>query len=355
MVRRSSEFIRSEGDQKITSKTTIKNSGELIIYTNAKGGVELRADASKETIWATQAQIAQLFDVNSQAITKHLQNIYSEGELIKSSTSSKMEQVQSEGERSIKRQIEFYNLDAVIAVGYRVNSKQATQFRIWATKTLREYLVKGIVINSERVKKLPDRILADVVGKLEFIQHTLQKRELDKSETDSLLAVIHDYANSWKFLKEFDEGELKLTRSKSKEKRRLDYDFIRLEIDKLKENLMTRKEASELFATERDETFKGILKTIYQTFGGKELYQSLEEKAAHLLYFIIKDHPFSDGNKRVGSFLFISFLKLNAILNRPNGEKKINDNTLVALALLIAESDPKEKEIMVALTTNLLI
>jgi death-on-curing family protein len=148
---------------------------------------------------------------------------------------------------------------------------------------------------------------------------------------------------------------LKLARSKNKEKRRLDYDFIRLEINKLKENLIARKEASELFATERDETFKGILKTIYQTFGGKELYQSLEEKAAHLLYFIIKDHPFSDGNKRVGAFLFIAFLKINNILNRPNGEKKINDNTLVALALLIAESDPKDKEIMVALTTNLLI
>ena len=336
-------------------KSINKKSGELIIYTNAKGGVELRADTDKETIWATLNQIAEIFNVQKAAISKHIKNIFDSEELSRVATVSKMETVQNEGNRLIKRQIEFYNLDVIIAVGYRVNSKQATKFRIWATKTLREYLVKGIVVNSERVKNLPDKILNDVVSKLEFIQHTLQKRELDKSETDSLLAVIHDYANSWKFLKEFDEGELKLARSKNKEKRRLDYDFIRLEINKLKENLIARKEASELFATERDETFKGILKTIYQTFGGKELYQSLEEKAAHLLYFIIKDHPFSDGNKRVGSFLFISFLKLNGILNRPNGEKKINDNTLVALALLIAESDPKDKEIMVALTTNLLI
>lgn len=335
-------------------KSINKNSGELIIYTNSKGGVELRADTNKDTIWATLNQITEIFDVQKAAISKHIKNIFDSEELSRVATVSKMETVQNEGNRLIKRQIEFYNLDVIIAVGYRVNSKQATQFRIWATKTLREYLVKGIVVNSDRVKNLPDKILNDVVSKLEFIQHTLQKRELDKSETDSLLAVIHDYANSWKFLKEFDEGELKLARSKSKEKRRLDYDFIRLEINKLKENLIARKEASELFATERDETFKGILRTIYQTFGGKELYQSLEEKAAHLLYFIIKDHPFSDGNKRVGSFLFISFLKLNGILNRSNGEKKINDNTLVALALLIAESDPKDKEIMVALTTNLL-
>ncbi len=337
------------------TKKVIKNSGELIIYSDTKGRVELRADADKETIWATQAQIAELFDVNSQAITKHLLNIYREGELEKKATCSILEQVQIEGNRQVKRWIEFYNLDAVIAVGYRVNSKKATQFRIWATKTLREYLVKGIVVNSERIKKLPDRILHDIIGKMDFIQRTLQSRELNKSESDSLLAVIHDYANSWLFLKKYDEGELKLRRSKNKEKRRLDYDFVRGLIDSMRIELISNGQAGDLFASERDQTFQGILKTIYQTFGGRELYSSLEEKAAHLLYFIIKDHPFSDGNKRVGSFLFISFLKLNGILTRPSGENKISDNTLVALALLIAESNPKDKEIMVALTTNLLI
>jgi death-on-curing family protein len=166
--------------------------------------------------------------------------------------------------------------------------------------------------------------------------------------------VIHDYANSWKFLKEYDEGDLKLKKSKNKEKKRFEYEFIINSINILKADLIKKKEASDLFGSERDGSFQGILKTIYQTFGGKELYSSLDEKAAHLLYFIIKDHPFSDGNKRIGSFLFIYFLKLNGILVRANGENKINDNTLVALALLIAESDPKEKEMMVALTTNLL-
>ncbi len=336
-------------------KTDIKNeSGKLIIYTGSKGGVELRADTDKETIWATQAQIAELFDVQKAAVSKHSRNIFDSGELNRKATVSKMETVQNENGRSVARQIEFYNLDVVIAVGYRVNSKKATQFRIWATKTLREYLIKGIVVNNDRINKLPDRILADLDEKISFIQRTIKKKELDQSETDSLLSVIHDYANSWKFLKEYDEGELKLRKSKDKEQKHFDYDFVRNAIDMLKEDLINKSQASDLFGKERDGSFLGILKTVYQTFGGKELYSSLDEKAAHLLYFIIKDHPFSDGNKRIGSFVFIYFLKLNKILLRANGEQKINDNTLVALALLIAESDPKEKEMMVALTTNLL-
>ena len=333
--------------------------GKLIIYTGSKGGVELRADTDKETIWATQAQIAMLFDVNPQAIIKHLGNIYSDGELMRSSTCSKMEQVQTEGDRSVKRQIEFYNLDAIIAVGYRVNSKQATQFRIWATKTLREYLIKGVVINTDRIKKLPDKILSDLNEKFAVMQRLVEKRlasnSLNPTEISGMLSVVHDYTKSWSIFKDYDEGELKLIRSKNKEKMHFDYAFVRTAIDNVRADIARNDTASELFASERDGTFQGILKTIYQTFGGNELYPSLEEKAAHLLYFIIKDHPFSDGNKRIGSFLFISFLSLNGILNRPNGEKKINDNALVALALLIAESDPKEKDVMVALTTNLLV
>jgi len=332
--------------------TEIKNeNGKLIIYTGPKGVVELRADTDKETIWATQEQITNLFGVDRTVVTKHIRNILYDKELNKNSVCAKFAHTAEDGKRYM---VNFYNLDLILAVGYRTNSSKAIKFRQWATKTLREYLIKGIAINTDRIKKLPDKILSDLVSKIEFIQQTLQKRELSKLETDSLLGVIHDYANSWKYLKEYDEGQLKLIRSKNKEKKHLDYDFIREEIDILKAELIKKGEASELFASERDESFKGILKTIYQTFGGKELYSSLEEKAANLLYFIIKDHPFSDGNKRVGAFLFIAFLKINGILLRPSGEKKINDNTLVALALLIAESNPKDKEVMVALTTNLL-
>ena len=339
----------------MTNTNIIKNEdGKLVIYTSASGVVELRADTDSETIWATQAQIAELFETTVQNIILHLKNIYNEKELEKKATCKEFLQVQIEGNRSVKRSIEFYNLDAIIAVGYRVNSKKATQFRIWSTTTLREYLIKGIVANNERVSKLPDKILKDLEEKISLIQRTVRERQLDQGEANSLLSVIHDYANSWKFLKEYDEGELKLKKSKEIEKRKFDYEFIRGSINVLKEILIDKKEATDLFGSERDGSFQGILKTIYQTFDSKELYSSLDEKASHLLYFIIKDHPFSDGNKRIGSFVFIYFLRLNKIDIRSNGEKKINDNTLVALALLIAESDPKDKEMIVVLVTNLL-
>jgi prophage maintenance system killer protein len=313
--------------------------------------VELRADTDKETVWASLDQISSLFERDKSVISRHIKNVFSELELDRNSVVAKNATTATDGKTYI---VEYFNLDVILSVGYRVNSKKATQFRIWATKTLREYLVKGIVVNQDRINRLPDRILADLDEKISFIQRTVKKRELNQSETDSLLSVIHDYANSWKFLKEYDEGELKLKKSKNKEKIRFDYEFIRKSVDTLKSDLINKKEASDLFGSERDGSFQGILKTIYQTFGGKELYSSLDEKAAHLFYFVIKDHPFSDGNKRIGSFLFIYFLKLNNILVRANGENKINDNTLVALALLIAESNPKDKDLMVALTTNLL-
>jgi prophage maintenance system killer protein len=336
-------------------KNEKKLQNKIIIYTDKKGNVELKADVEKETIWATQVQIAKLFDTTVQNANFHLLNIYKERELKRNRTIKDSFIVQIEGNRSVKRPIEMYNLDAIIAVGYRVNSKKATQFRIWATETLREYLVNGYVMNMDRIQKIPDRILLDLDEKLKFIKETVQKRELNKEEVDGLLSVIKDYAHSWQLLKKYDEGELKLLRSKGKEARRFAYEYVRPAINTLKETLMKKEEATDIFGNERDESFQGILGNIYQTFGGKDLYASLEEKAAHLLYFVIKDHPFSDGNKRIGSFLFVYFLGENKILYRANGEKKINDNTLVALALLIAESDPKQKDVMVALVTNLLV
>jgi prophage maintenance system killer protein len=324
----------------------------IVIYKDSKGNVQLKADIKKETIWATQDQIAGIFGTQRPAITKHLNNIFKSRELEKNSVSSILEHTAIDGK---KYKTQFYNLDAVIAVGYRINSKQATQFRIWATKTLRDYIIKGVAINTERIKKLHEDGIKDLRSKIEFIQNTIKKRELDKTEVDSLLSVISDYANSWVLLRKFDDGDLSVRKGKSKEKNKIGYDFARSAIDELRSRLMKEGEAGDLFGNERDQSFKGVLETIYQTFYGKELYESLEEKAAHLLYFLIKDHTFSDGNKRIGSFLFILFLDRNKILNRPNGEKKISDNTLVALALLIAESDPNEKENMIALITNLLV
>lgn len=334
------------------NKNIVNNEdGKLVLYTGADGAVELRADTDKETIWASLDQIAELFDRDKSVISRHIKNIFNEAELDRFSAVAKNATTASDGKIY---SVEYFNLDVILSVGYRVNSKKATKFRIWATTTLREYLIKGFVVNNERISKLPDKILKDLEEKISFIQRTIRSKELDKSETNSLLSVIHDYANSWKFLKEYDEGELKLRKSKDNEKRRFDYEFIRGSIDVLKEVLIDKKEATDIFGSERDGSFQGILKTIYQTFDSKELYSSLNEKAAHLIYFIIKDHPFSDGNKRIGSFVFIFFLRLNQIDYRANGEKKINDNTLVALALLIAESDPKDKELVVALVSNLL-
>lgn len=327
---------------------------ELVIYRDERGEVKLKADMDKETIWATLDQIAALFDVQKAAVSKHFKNIFETSELTRHATVSKMETVQDEGGRSVRRAIEFYNLDGILAVGYRVNSKQATNFRRWATKTLRDYIIKGYAVNERRLKESRQTSVKELQKTLRFIQGTIRKRQLDQSEVDSLLSVISDYANSWLLLEQYDEGKLTIRKGTEKEKRRLEYLFTRPAIDELKQNLAKKGEASDLFGAERDGTFQGILKTIYQTFGGRELYGSLEEKAAHLLYFIIKDHPFSDGNKRIGSFLFILFLKRNGILFRTSGEKKIQDTTLVALALLVAESDPTDKESMVALITNLL-
>lgn len=327
----------------------------IVIYKDKKGNVELKTDIQKETIWANLDQIASVFGRDKSVISRHIKDIFKQGELNPRATVAKNATVQIEGGRKVKRTIEYFNLDVILSVGYRVNSKQATQFRIWATKTLRDYIIKGVAINTERIKKLHEAGLKDLQNKIEFIQNTIQKRELGKDEVSSLLSVIKDYANSWTTLKEYDEGDIVIKKSKNKEKKIFDYEFARKAIDELKINLVNKKEAGDLFGNERDETFKGILKTIYQTFDSKELYASLEEKASHLLYFIIKDHPFSDGNKRVGSLLFILFLERNNILLRKNGERKINDNTLVALALLVAESNPNEKETMTALITNLLV
>lgn len=195
----------------MTNKIPIKNeNGKLIIYTGPKGVVELRADTDKETIWATQEQITKLFNIDQSVVSRHIRNILKDGEIDAKSNMQKMHIT------NVDRPTYLYSLDLILAVGYRTNSAKAIKFRQWATKTLHEYLIKGIAINTDRIKKLPDKILYDLVSKIEFIQQTLQKRELSKLETDSLLGVIHDYANSWKYLKEYDEGQLKLVRSKNK-------------------------------------------------------------------------------------------------------------------------------------------
>jgi prophage maintenance system killer protein len=245
---------------------------------------------------------------------------------------------------------QFYNLDAIISVGYRVNSKRATQFRIWATNTLKAHLLKGYTFNQ---KRLAETGVKELEAALQYIKNASSHRQLTNEEAQGLLEVITKYAKSWLLLKNYDDHKFPTAKGK-KQTFSLDYDYAKKAIQKLKEHLVVKKEASNIFGNERGHGLQAILGNLEQSFDGEYLYPSIEAKAAHLLYFIIKDHPFSDGNKRIASLLFIHYLDRNNYLYKETGETVINDNALVALALLIAESEPRNKELMIDLTKNLL-
>lgn len=300
--------------------------GEIIIYRSQKGP-EIRVKLEKDSVWLDAHLMARLFNVNRPAIVKHINNIYRTGELSKNSTCSILEQIASDGK---VRKMNLYNLDMIISVGYRVNSKQATQFRIWATKTLKEYLVKGYVINKKKLLQAQSQF-KDLQTTINFLEEK-SKHKLLTGQEQEILNLLANYSKTLSLLEQYDKEKLSLVK-KTKGKFILQYKEAWGVIGEIKNNLIAKKEASELFGQETSDKLKDILGCIYQSFGGKELYPSLEEKAAHLLYFIIKDHPFVDGNKRIGSFLFIYFLDRNKELYKESGERKINDNALTALAL----------------------
>jgi len=329
--------------------------GEIIIY-KAPEGPELQVRMENETVWMTQIQIAGLFGTERAAISKHIKNIYNTFELSENRTVSKMETVQIEGGRSIKRQVEYYNLDLIISVGYRVNSTRATQFRIWATQRLRDFLLKGYAVNQHRLDQLKQEHnsqLKELQQTVKLFQNVIEANRTEGYEKE-LLNIIVDYANTWTVLHEYDEDKLKIENVSKKSARPLQHQEIKKSIERFKKRLMDKKQASGLFGQEVGGKLEGVLGSIYQTFGNKELYPSVEEKAAHLLYFAIKDHPFVDGNKRIGCLLFLLFLIENNHLINKKGERKVNDTALVALALLIAESKPAQKDIMIKLIVNLI-
>jgi len=324
------------------------NKGKIVIYQTPQKEVKLDVRLKDETVWLTQKQVAILFNTQRPAITKHLNNIFKSGELNKNSVSSILEHTAADGKTY---QTQFYNLDAIISVGYRVNSKRAAQFRIWATKTLKEHLVKGYTINEKRLLQARTQ-LKELQGAISFLREKA-KHELLAGQEQEILNLLANYSKTLTLLEQYDKEKLSLIK-KNKCKFILGYEDAAKVIAEVKKELIVKKEASDLFGQENSDKFNGILGNIYQTFGKKELYPSLEEKAAHLLYFIIKDHPFVDGNKRIASFLFIYFLDKNNYLYRASGERTINDNALTALSLLIAISDPKDKDILIKITTNLL-
>ncbi len=322
--------------------------GEIIIYRSPQGP-EIQVKLDKDSVWLDAHLIAKLFDVNRPAIVKHINNIYKTGELDKKTTCSILEQVAADGK---VRKMNLYNLDMIISVGYRVNSKRATQFRIWATKTLREHLVKGYTINEKQLLQSRNQ-LKELQNTIDFLKEKT-KHELLAGQEKEILDLLSSYSKTLTLLEQYDKEKLTVAK-KAKGKFILTYEESRKVIDGLKEDLMKKREAGNLFGQENGDKFKALLGNLYQTFGKKELYPSLEEKAAHLLYFVIKDHPFVDGNKRIGSFLFVYFLDKNNYLYKNSGEKKINDNALTALSLLIAISDPQEKDKLIKIVTNLLI
>ncbi|MBU0483577.1 MAG: virulence protein RhuM/Fic/DOC family protein [Proteobacteria bacterium] len=321
--------------------------GEIIIYQAEDGQSFLEIHFEEETVWLTLNQMADLFERDKSVISRHLHTIYSSGELDKDATVAKNATVQIEGGRKVRRDIEWYNLDAIISVGYRVNSKRGVRFRQWATSVLRDHLIKGYTVNERR---LAEKGLSEMEQAIALLTRTLESHESLTDEGRAVLDVINRYARSWSLLLKYDEDRLELPKSRHTTKQPLDYDRAAKSIKALKNDLLERSEATGLFGQQRGESLRGILGNLDQTFGGQDLYASVEEKAAHLLYFVIKDHPFTDGNKRIGSFLFLVFLQENNILEQSG----INNNGLVALTLLIAESDPRQKDLMIRLIMNLL-
>ena len=328
------------------------------IYKGLTGEVVFDVDTEGETIWATQAQIAQLFGVDRTVVGRHLRNVFNTGELDETVVCAKNAHTTKHGAMSDKTQVhevKFYNLDAIISVGYRVNSKKATQFRIWATTVLKRYLSDGIAVNERRLKAIAEKKelkkLRDVEDVMALVRRLTARNELDAGEANGVLEVISRYAGSFKTLEEYDDGHIDLHFMNDKKKWR----ELTIEVcDRAVEQLRSSVGGSELFGKKRGKSFDGSLAAIFQSFNQKELYPSVPEKAANLLYFIIKDHPFYDGNKRIGSLLFILFLTMNDCQLTDKGETKISDRALTAIALLIAESEPKEKELIVSLVCKLL-
>ena len=313
------------------------------IYTAPDNSIQLQVKLDQDTVWLTQKQIAVLFGVQRPAVTKHLRNIFQEGELDSNSVSSILEHTAADGK---VYSMQFYNLDAILSVGYRVNSRNATAFRQWANKVLKEYLVKGYAVRTNIQLKQYEE-LKQLVG---VLQQTIQNEALTTNEARDLVKVVTDYTYALDTLDNYDYQRLAISDTEGTERFHATYENAIEAIHSLKEKFGE----SWLFGNEKDDSFKSSIGQIYQTFDGKELYPSVEEKAAMLLYLVTKNHSFSDGNKRIAATLFLWFMDRNGILYTPEGNKRIADNTLVALTLMIAESRTEEKDVMVKVVVNLI-
>ena len=327
----------------------MERKSHIELYQLDSGDPELSVRLEEDTVWLSLNQISDLFQRDKSVISRHINNIYKEKELVRKATVAKYATVQFEGEREIERKIEYFNLDVIISVGYRIKSRRGTQFRIWASKVLRDFLVKGFAINEKRLSQ-EIKQLKELQESAKLLGSVLDIRELSSNESSGLLRIISDYAYALDILDQYDYQQIKVTETSGKEVYQLSYSEAKKQIQLVKNTHGN----SELFGLEKDDSFQSSLATIYQTFDGKDLYPSIEEKAANLLYLITKNHSFVDGNKRIAALMFLYFLERNGILVDRFGNKRIADNALVALTLMIAVSSPEEKETMVKVIVNLI-
>ena len=321
----------------------MERTGEIVIYQTADGQTSIDVTLEKETVWLSQEQISKLFERDRTVVTKHINNIFKEKELDRKSNVQNLHIAFSD------RPVKFYNLDVIISIGYRVKSARGTQFRIWASKVLKEFLIRGYAVNEKRLQE-QSRQLEELKQTVKLLENVVGNHELTSDESTGLLKVVIDYTYALDVLDQYDHQVLEIHDTTSSELYKITYEEAMWAIKGLRDKFG----GSSLFGNEKDESFQGSLAAIYQTFDGHYVYPSVEEKAANLLYFVIKNHSFSDGNKRIAAFLFVWFLEKNHILYRPNGSKRIADNALVAITLMIAESKPEEKDIMVKVVVSLI-
>lgn len=319
---------------------------KIVIYQTEDGKTQLDVKLENETVWLTQAQMVQLFDSSKANVSEHIKHIYEDGELTADSTVRKFRTVQTEGKRQVGRNVTYYNLDLIISLGYRVNTKRGIQFRQWATSVLRDYLIKGYAIN----QRIREENYQQMVQLVRSMARTVKLQDLSKEVRNALLDVVVDYTFALDRLDDYDYQRLSIPESSTEEKFHATYEGAMKVLAELREKFG----GSGLFANEKDDSFKSSIGQIYQTFGGQDLYPTVEEKAAMLLYLVTKNHSFSDGNKRIAATLFLWFMNENGILYGDMHNKRIDDATLVALTLLIAESRPEEKDTMIKVVVNLI-
>jgi len=330
-------------------QSSINGGGEVVLYEAPDGQIRLDVRLEQDTVWLTQAQMAELFGRERSVITKHVGSVFRERELEAKSVSANFAHTAEDGKTY---QVDHYNLDVVISVGYRVKSKRGTQFRIWATRTLKDHLLRGYTLNEKRLR---EKGLGEIEQAVGLLARTLTQHALVTDEGRAVLEVVQQYTRAWRLLLEYDEGRLpEKPTHPLKPTSDLSLETARGAIARLRESLASRGEATALFGQERSDQLHGILGAVEQTFGGEPLYPTVQARAAHLLYFVIKDHPFADGNKRSGTLLFLEYLRRNRMLTRPDGSPRLADNAMVALALLVAASEPAQKDLMIRLILNLL-